>query len=91
MMDETMSAGDVQVPDGDRDVETVQAAWEDWLYAANWPFDWTTPANQPPTTPERMGRLWNERDRWRITDDEAADCIADESGLPLTATKEAGE
>lgn len=62
------------------------AAWGEWLYATNWPFDWTTPANLPPTTAERMGRIWNERDTWRLDDDEAADCIADESGIARSTT-----
>lgn len=80
-----LAAHDAALVEGrDAENEATQRRWEDWLFATNWPFDWTTPTNQPPTTAERMGRIWNERDNWRITDDEAADCIADESGLAVT-------
>lgn len=63
-------------------VVTGGEALAEWLYAINWPFDlqFTPP---PPVDVDRIARIWNERDDWRISHEDAVACIQEEGGLPV--------
>lgn len=66
----TVSAADVDV-------------WAEWLCDIGYPFDISFPENPPPVNHAVLARLWNERDDWRISDDDAEACVRYEAGLTI--------
>jgi len=54
----------------------------EWLIDIHYPFDMTfdTP---PPVDVRALARRWNERDTWGVTEQEALDVIAVESGIAV--------
>lgn len=72
----TVSAADVDV-------------WAEWLCDIGYPFDISFPENPPPVNHAVLARLWNERDDWRISDDDAEACVRYEAGLTIADEWEA--
>lgn len=61
-------------------VEPSDAVLE-WLFRLNYPFDFSWPGDPPPIDHHRLAAMWNERDEWGISDEDAYLCVCAEAGI----------
>lgn len=61
--------------------EEASGAMLEWLFRLNYPFDFQWPSDPPPIDHRKLAAMWNERDDWRISDEDAYLCICEEAGI----------